>query len=73
MEEKPLYEIEFEEQVELLLEQLRQKEITVSEFMKLLGMVWGDYVEFHPEKHPYYEDKKRIDNIGRNYGIQEQQ
>ena len=56
---------ELDEQVELLSDQLRNGEINIHQFMKLLGMVYGDYLDFHPEEHPYYNDRERIEQFGK--------
>jgi len=61
-------ENDLQEQIDLLFEQLRSEKINVHQFMQLLGMVYGDYLDFHPEEHPYYHDRKRIEEAARKYG-----
>jgi hypothetical protein len=60
-----LHEEELKDQIDLLLEQLRQGDINVHQFMKLLDMCYKDYIEFHPEEHPYYNDRRRIEQLAR--------
>ena len=62
-----LQDHDLQEQIDLLFEQLRSKEIDVHQFMKLLGMVYGDYLDFHPTEHPYYYDRQRIEATGRKH------
>ncbi len=64
MSNGPAYR-ELKEQIDLLFEQLREGEIDVHQFMHLLDMAYGDYVDFHPEEHPYYYDKRRIEQIAK--------
>jgi len=51
----------FREQALLLFEEYKAGKITADQYMELLGMVYGDYLELHPEEHPYYEDRRRIE------------
>jgi len=50
----------FKEQALLLFEEYKLGRITVHQYMQLLGMTYGDYLDFHPEEHPYYADRQRI-------------
>lgn len=43
------------QQIAFLWSQLKQKAITIHDFMKLLDMAYGDYLDFHPEEHPALE------------------
>jgi len=47
------------DQIEFLLGQLRVKAIDLAQFMQLLGMAYGDYLEFHSEEHPVYDRSLR--------------
>lgn len=58
-------EVDLREQIDLLFEQLRSKQIDVHQFMRLLGMVYGDYLDFHPMEHPYYYDRERIEKASK--------
>lgn len=49
--EKPI-EKALKEQINFLLNQLRQGAIDIHQFMKLLRMTYDDYLEFHPEEKP---------------------
>ncbi len=51
---------ELQDQIEFLLDQLRKKEVNLHQFMVLLDMAYQDFLELNPEEHPYYIDKKRI-------------
>lgn len=50
-----------QEQVDFLLDQLRQKAIDIHQFMQLLAMAYGDYLDFHPEERPGTYDRKRME------------
>jgi hypothetical protein len=41
-------------QIDFLMEQLRSGFINVPQFLKLLEMTYGDYLELHPE--PAYDE-----------------
>ncbi len=58
------------EQIAYLLKQLHCGDVTVHQFMKLLQMTYGDYLEFHPEERPDYYDRDKIDPLFRNHGKQ---
>ncbi len=51
----------FREQAMLLFEEYKSGKVTTEEYVRLLGMVYGDYLDLHPEEHPYNDDKKRIE------------
>ena len=40
----------FREQALILFEEYRNGKINADEYMKLLGMVYGDYLDNHPEE-----------------------
>ncbi len=48
---------DFSEQIDLLLKEFREKNITIHELMKLIGMAYGDYKEFHPEELPESDER----------------
>ncbi len=48
------------EQVKFLMGQLRIGAVNIHQFMKLLEMAYGDYLDFHPEERPSYYDKPDI-------------
>jgi len=48
-------DIFLEDQIDFLMSQLRSGFINVHEFMKLLEMTYGDYLELHPREHPVYD------------------
>ena len=56
----------FREQALILFEEYRNGKINANEYMKLLGMVYGDYLDNHPEEHPYFYDKQRIESQTRH-------
>jgi len=45
------------EQITVLFEQLRDEQIDAHQFMRLLDMVYRDYLDFHPEEHPNFEQQ----------------
>lgn len=47
------------EQIKLVLSEYRCGNINIGQVMRLIDMVFGDYYDFHPEDHPYYEERKR--------------
>ena len=49
-------ETDLREQTNLILAEYRRGEIELNQAMKLVGMVFGDYYDFHPEDHPYYAE-----------------
>jgi len=44
-------------QVKFLMGQLRLGVVDIHQFMRLLEMSYGDYLDFHPEERPSYYDK----------------
>ncbi len=50
----------FRDQALLLFDEYKAGRINTHEYMRLLGMVYGDYLDLHPEEHPYYDDRERI-------------
>lgn len=48
-------------QVDFLLDQLRQNTITIHQFMQLLGMAYGDYLDFHPEERPGEYERRQLE------------
>ena len=46
------YDIAFNEQIEFLLQEFRDRNITVHQLMDLIKMAYGDYLELHPKRLP---------------------
>ncbi len=47
----------FVEQIDFLLKEFRDKNINIRDLMKLIGMAYGDYREFHPEELPELDER----------------
>ncbi len=56
------------EQISYLLGQLRTGNVSVHEFMKLLEMMYGDYLDFHPEERPDWYDRSKLDEFLKQTG-----
>jgi len=52
---------DLKDQINLLFIQLQNNSIDPHQFMKLLDMVYSDYLDFHPEARPDYYDRENID------------
>ncbi len=57
-------ENDLQEQVKLIFAEYRCGDINIDQVMKLIGMVYGDYYDFHPEDHPYYAERKQRERDG---------
>ncbi len=49
------------DQIKFLVGQLHVGSVSVDQFMKLLDMAYGDYLELYPDQRPDYYDRKTID------------
>ena len=58
-----------QEQIVFLLGQLHTGNVTVHEFMKLLEMQYGDYLDFHPEERPEWYDRSKLDEFFKQTGV----
>lgn len=61
------------DQLQFLAEQLQCHCIDVPQFMKLISMVYSDWMEFFPEEKPEYYDKRKfreqMSDLEREHGI----
>lgn len=55
------FEQELRDQVDFLMSQLRAGSIDIHEFMQLLDMAYGDFLDFHPEERPGLNERKQYD------------
>lgn len=50
----------FHDELNFLLEQLKTGQVkSIHELMKLLDMAYSDYLEFHPEEIPEYNEYRK--------------
>jgi hypothetical protein len=58
----------FKEQIDFLLNQYANGSLDIHQTMQLIGMAYGDYLEFHPEEWPNIYDRHELEKAVRATG-----